>query len=177
MNGEKCKACGGELFVFQSDVRGVHGDMPTACRKCGRLEIKGEVVNFPVGMAEKVATLAEEATRHGKDTRCALEGNPQARIESYFGNVYKAGYFDGWVKATAYFHTHLKEGRIKRLRELWTRTTEGKDKKEKFDCDNGDDSAMIFQMSIKDYREFDLLLKMGAKESDAQGTENPGSAG
>ena len=162
-----CQACGGELFEFVASNLGkglvASKDLPTACRRCGQLVVNGQVVPFPAGMAEKVATMAEEAAAHGKDTREKMLLDPQVRIENYFANVYKTGYIDGWLKAAVYFHTNLKEGRIRRLRDLWKQSTL-----------TDEDSSVVLQMSLEAYREFKLLLTMGTQDESTSDTGTTG---
>lgn len=97
--------------------------LPLVCRSCSAIMINGELVDLPEVLSRPIVELAEETVAHGKDGREGLEelaaAGPDVRIENYMAQFYRSAYLEGFFRALAYFRHNSKEGRIKRLRDLW----------------------------------------------------------
>lgn len=117
-----CIRCGSDrLYEFEAskDVK-VSPDLPSVCRECGQICIAGKPVGLPGQLEQQAISMAEAAVEAGSDVRKELEeaGN-DVRVEKYFSNVYQRGYLDGFFRCLAFYKHQAKEGRLKRMRELW----------------------------------------------------------
>lgn len=165
-----CAACGGEVYQFHPGpgVRATAAGLPQICRRCGELRVDGHVVVMPTGFNDKMASMAEEASRTAaEETRnltaeTTLTGD--ARIGAYFERVYKAGYINGFFRAVAYWTSIIKEGRVNRLRQLW--------RSFKKDASGGS-SAFVVTMDGDLYTEFDRLLELGAQAPESAHGQSP----
>jgi hypothetical protein len=166
-----CPSCGGDLYQFQAGagVRAVpDAELPTACRRCGQIALAGKPFVFPDGFQERVASLVDDlAKQEASQARKDILADPQARIDAYFGRVYKRGYFDGFMRALAYFQHHAKEGRLVRLRRVW-----GGFKR------SPSPGGIVVEMTKSEYTEFDQLLHLGVVEvPHVEGSQNQHPAG
>jgi hypothetical protein len=152
-----CPSCGGELYQFQAGlgVKAVPAEeLPTACRRCGQIALAGKPFVFPEGFQERVAALVDDlAKQESSEARKSILTDPQTRIDAYFNRVYKRGYFDGFMRALAYFQHHAKEGRLVRLRKLWSRFKRSPSA-----------GGIVVEMTKAEYTEFDQLLHLGVVE-------------
>lgn len=123
-----CPKCGSDA-TFQFEVGQTPSppateDLPLVCRQCGAIAVAGEVVDLPEVLAKPIRELADGARAWGKKAREELEelakADPDTRIEAYMANFYRAAYMDGFWRALAFFRHNAKDGRLKRLRELWS---------------------------------------------------------
>jgi hypothetical protein len=122
-----CPRCSSEdLFQFEvspTPAPPAAEDLPLVCRTCGAIMVAGEPVDLPEVLAKPIRELAENAKGWGKKAREELEelgkADPNARIEAYMGNFYRAAYMDGFFRALIFFRHHAREGRLRRIRELW----------------------------------------------------------
>jgi hypothetical protein len=169
-----CAACGGELFQFQAggDIKEAIEHLPTVCRKCGEVRVKGERVAFPALFQAQAAMLADEAAQAAVEARKALYTDQHdLRIDRYFANVYRKGYLHGFFRALVFFQYQAKEGRLSRLRKLWRSFRFCFRREEK------DEIAEVV-MSMRDLREFDQLINLGHKEiEDAASSQDDGAGG
>ena len=120
-----CVRCGSDrLFQFQADPvaskRAVNpGLFPLVCRSCGQVTVDGKPLVFPEAFEKQAQDLAEAAAEAGKQATVELASDPNTRVEKYFSKVYRDAYLDGFLRCLAFYHHNAKEGRLKRLRELW----------------------------------------------------------
>lgn len=156
-----CDVCGGEFLRFQPPpgVRGVDRTLlPSICRRCGRVFVDGKVVPLSFEASAKIGQVANEAHRHGKEARAKLLSDPDARIEKYFDQVYRAAFVHGFTRAAAYFSQFPKEGRLRRLRAIWDRARTSYSSLE-----------AVVRMDLEAFQEFCQLLLMptAARWADA----------
>jgi len=159
----ECLKCGGPLFQFEApaSVPGIEkSELPTACRRCGEIAIGGKPIPFPESFQGQVADIAEAASKEAASARAAIVSDPNIRVERYFANVYRSGFMHGFFRALGYFQHHGKEGRLKRLREIWNVATHA----------DADDSGVMISMPATMYSEFKQLLELSVvpRETHAQ---------
>lgn len=153
-----CTRCGSDrLYKFEasSDVK-VRPGLPSVCQECGQISIAGEPIEMPEKLENQAVSMARMAIEAGRDTRKKLEDFNQSgndvRVEKYFSNVYQRGYLDGFFRCLAFYKHQAKEGRIKRMRELWNMGSLcGK-------VTAGGTQFVKRKMEIKAYTEFSKLL-------------------
>lgn len=114
-----CPACDkvAILLYDPSDSRIV--SKPFYCDNCTSLWIGGDRFTPPAEMVtqfENVVALAEGA---GKETAKELIENPTERIQKYFERVFRWAFSEGFLRAYAMFMHTAKEGRLKRIADLW----------------------------------------------------------
>jgi len=120
-----CTRCGSDrLFQFQANPvaskRAVNpGLFPLVCRSCGQITVNGEPLVVPESFEKQAQDLAEAAAEAGKQAVDELAADPNARVEKYFAKVYRDAYLDGFVRCLVFYQHNAKEGKLKRLRELW----------------------------------------------------------
>lgn len=153
-----CGRCGSNrLFQFEADPttskRAVNpGSFPLVCRSCGQLTVDGVVLRVPAELELQAKNLAEEALKAGTEAVTLLANDPNARVERYFSKVYKEAYLDGFLRCLAFYHHNMKEGRLKRLRELWLKNRfQGAD----------DGKKVCIEIDRLTYNEFDQLMTLG----------------
>jgi hypothetical protein len=166
-----CEACGGALVVFEPPASMKSLDrsrLPTACRRCGQFTIEGKRVSLDSTVQRPVEAVSEEAARRGAEARAQLLANPGLRIEKYFDQVYRAAFAHGVLRAAAWFAPQAKEGRLKRLRQLWQSAD--------WSTSVGD---VEIRMQPEAFVEFNQLIEMPgvSRGQDAQGPENADRAG
>lgn len=121
-----CTSCKStRLFQFSANADASHRtvtpqDMPVICRDCNQVTVNSQPIE-PVDYAErKPEDLSAAATAAGQAARGdLLAGTVELRIEQYFAKVYREAYLDGFLRCMAFYRQNAREGRIKRLRELW----------------------------------------------------------
>lgn len=164
--------CGGKLYRFDvpANVRGVDQEkLPTVCRRCGEIRIAGKIVALPAEFGVQAAKMAEEAARYAGEAREGLVNDPDARVEKYFDNVYRAGYAAGFVRAAAFFSHENRQGRIRRLRVLWHNIRVVR---------LPGLGGVSVGMAAEEYAEFDQLINIGApRGNDGKDPEDVGPAG
>ena len=79
-----------------------------------------------------------------------------ARIEAYFNNVYRKAFIDGFFRCLAFYQHQEKEGRIRRLREIWdTGSQSGR-------RHPGKPEQRGILLDVELYTEFDQLLRLSS---------------
>jgi hypothetical protein len=116
-----CGRCGSpNLFQFESSKGAVAPAMlPLVCRGCGQITVNGEPLVFPAELEKQAQDMAAAAAAVGKETADQVLVDPDQRIEVYFTNVYRRAYLDGFFRALLFWRHHGKEGRLRRVRDLW----------------------------------------------------------
>jgi len=121
-------------------------------------------------MEAQAVQMAEAAELAGKEARKELEDeDPKAmRIEKYFANVYERGYLDGFFRCLAFYQHHAKEGRIRRMRELWSEAVEVADRRP------GKHDLRGVLLPVEAYTEFEKLLTLSVapEKPNAQDPQN-----
>lgn len=112
------------MFQFEANPvtskRAVNpGSFPLVCRSCGQITVDGTPLIVPEAFEKQAQNLAEEAAKVGEKAAVELAADPNARVVKYFGKVYREAYLDGFLRCLAFYHHNAKEGRLKRLRDLW----------------------------------------------------------
>lgn len=120
----KCSRCGSDrLYQFekapsvQVDVK----DLPVVCRSCGLITVEGKAVPLPESFGKEAMDMADAAEAAGKEIREHLEEqDPKSlRIERYFKRFYEKAFLDGFFRCLAFYRHESKEGRLRRMREIW----------------------------------------------------------
>jgi hypothetical protein len=156
-----CLRCGSEdLFQFevgQAPSPPKAADLPCVCRGCNAIMVSGEVVDLPEVLAKPILDLAEGSKAYGAKAREELEelakADPEARVEGYMSNFYRAAYMDGFFRALMFFRHNSREGRLIRLRELWKKVTMS---------GRAEGRIVCFEMDRVSYNEFEQLLHLSA---------------
>ncbi len=118
MSCPRCKS--NRSFQFESTQGGVVPEqLPLVCRDCGLISIGGTAVLFPKELEQQAKTLANLAVEAGQAAKDDLLADPEQRIEAYLANVYRRGYLEGFWRALLFWRHEGKEGRLRRVRELW----------------------------------------------------------
>jgi hypothetical protein len=170
-----CTRCGSDkLFRFEAskDVRIQASDLPVVCRACGQMMLRGEPLAFPPELEQQAKGFAELAEEAGKAAVSDLEEDPGIKIAAYFSNVAKKAYLEGFFRAVAFFRSNPKEGRIKRLRDLWavvhvmqtrdvTRMKPAGESRPEEEFDVAGPINTTIHMGSEAFEEFNRLLLMG----------------
>jgi len=170
----RCVRCDSErLFQFEAAAapreRPGPEELPSVCRSCGLISVGGKELRLPAEIEQAAKTLAEAAQEAASNGRSEMEAmDPTAAIEGYMSKFYQRAYLDGFVRCLAFFRHNAKEGRIRRMRELWG---EGKPVGGSTSSD-GMLSGMMWPMEA--YTEFEQLLHLSVApgESDVPSTSN-----
>jgi hypothetical protein len=155
-----CLRCNSDrLFQFEasSDPRVKVKNLPLVCRTCGLVMIDGAAAAFPPEFEATAKALAEVAAEAGNQAIKDL--SEDHLIADYFNRVYRDAYLDGFWRAWAFARHNQKEGRLKRLRSLWTKRV--------IRCE---DHPIVLEMDKTVYAEFKQLLELG--DTDAPRTSD-----
>lgn len=116
-----CSRCdSARLFQFEASKGAVPvAALPLVCRDCGLITVGGQAISFPPEFEQQAKDLAEAAAEVGKEETEALLAAPDQRIEGFVANVYRRGYLDGFWRSLLFWRHNGKEGRLRRVRELW----------------------------------------------------------
>jgi len=113
----ECPSCGGKTFVVLApSIIGT----TTYCDSCESLWVDGEKICLPEEIKGKVVPVIEAANAAAQQASEEIGNDPEIRVEKYFKNVFMAAFTEGFIRAYAHFK-NLREGRMKRVRELWNR--------------------------------------------------------
>lgn len=181
----KCPRCASTwLYAFQvsPETRTKPENLPVVCRNCGQVTIAGDAVTFPPGLEAAAKSMAQAADEAGQQMNGELKDDPDPQIAKYFAKVYRTAYLDGFWRALAFGRHHLKEGRLKRLRELWRQVAVTHTRsvhRVKLHPEDVEDVEVrttpirtVLEMSEADYTEFAQLLELGAPD-DGPPSSNP----
>lgn len=165
-----CIRCSSEdLFQFevgQSPSPPKAADLPLVCRGCNAIMVSGEVIDLPEVLAKPILDLAEGAKGYGAKARQELEelakADPEARVEGYMSNFYRAAYMDGFFRALMFFRHNSREGRLVRLRELWDKSELTGSKASRDENGYGTFDRVCIEMPEAEYTEFAQLLYLSA---------------
>lgn len=163
-----CSACGGELYQFTApDTIKIDVDrLPAVCRTCGQITLAGVPVPLPEGFKTQAASMAVQAKEAAQGAKDALMADPEDRIQKYFENVYTEGYMGGFFRALAYHRHQTKEGRLVRLRELWSKGT--------WDYNMGGDVRITMPPEVAhEFRQLLYLGGPGGKRGTSPENEHP----
>ena len=157
-----CSRCGADrTFQFQADPlaskRAVHeADLPLVCRSCGQITVNGVALQFPAAFEANAKDLADAAAKAAEETRIELANDPDARILRYFTKIYREAYLDGFLRCLAFYQHNAKEGKLKRLRELWQtiQTTVA--------SEDGMPQTVYARFQASAFDEFSQLMLLGA---------------
>lgn len=154
-----CSRCGGaRLYQFQPSGPVKEARLPLVCRTCGLITVDGTPVNLPAELEQQAVSLADAASKSAEEAAAELEQQPalteEARLRQYMDRFYSKAYLDGFFRALAFFRHHAKEGRVRRLRELWRGA--------RVDIPRGSSDVMV-RMDGDLYTEFEQLLHLSAK--------------
>lgn len=119
-----CPRCGSDrLFQFEANPdasKNLVTDLPQVCRECGLLTVQGVALQLPSSLEDHAKQLVQAADQAGQKALQELtEADRSVKIKDYFAKTYKTGYLDGFLRCLAYHRHNNKEGKVKRLRELW----------------------------------------------------------
>lgn len=131
--------------------------LPLVCLTCGRMTVDGKPVSLPPEMeaqAKDMAVAAEEAGDQANRDLVQAASTSEAFIASYFRNVYRTAYLDGFFRALMFFTRREREGRLKRLREIWQAAARGECVAEREE---------LVGMTREEYDEFTELLNLGSR--------------
>ena len=162
-----CQRCSSErLYQFESDgPADVASHIPQVCRSCGAIHVEGKALELGAAARElepHTKALANSAAAAGEDSLAELEKDPGKDISAYFARHYANAYLDGFLRAYAFYRHEAKEGRLKRLRELWRDTV--------LDPIDSTYRCTLVAMPPEVYAEIDQLLSIG--DPNAASREN-----
>jgi len=164
-----CPRCGSDRrFAFEANREGSRGTvaagLPVVCRACGQITVNDQPVSFPVEFEQQAKGLAEAADAAGQEALHALQVDPNIAIPAYFARVYRKAYLDGFFRAMGYALHHAKEGRLRRLRELWEAVGVSPGRNPMLP--DGQRERMLVDMSQPAYDEFVALLRFGVTPAE-----------
>lgn len=119
--------------------------------------LDGIALGLPPELEQHARSLAEASKAIGADAAAHVISSPEEQIASYFARVHQRSYLDGFFRALHYFRVHRKEGRIKRLRELWNQL--------------GRLHTASWPSAV--YDEFDKLLSIGEADASSSAHDDP----
>jgi hypothetical protein len=121
------------------------------------MTVDGKRLEVPEAFELHAKELAVAAAQAGAQAHAELvnEGE-QARVEKYFARVYRDGYLDGFLRCLAFSRHNAREGKVKRLRELWGQIMPTEQRQDPL---SGGTTLLIAPTEA--FEEFDRLLTLG----------------
>jgi hypothetical protein len=119
--------------------------------------VDGKRLEVPESFETHAKELADAAAQAGQQAYVEIvnEGE-QARVSKYFAKVYRDGYLDGFVRCLAFFRHNAREGKVKRLREIWGQIMPVEQRQEPM---TGGTTLLLAPTEA--FEEFDQLLTLG----------------
>ena len=116
-------------------------------------------------------SMAQAAQAAGDETRVQLEAEDakSVQIATYFERVYRRAYLDGFFRSLAFYQYNAKEGRMRRIRDLWKSFSAWRAAK---------NEGVLLRVEEQAYTEFDQLIKFSAtpESQNAKNSSNPHQA-
>ena len=117
----QCGECSGDLYQPESGDRRIpKAEVPAVCRRCGAVWVRGGLVNLPQKLRDSMVEMIPAVEKAAAEQYSAAHIDPDKKAVRWFKNVYIKGYQNGFFRALAYFKHHAKEGRLVRMRTLWS---------------------------------------------------------
>jgi hypothetical protein len=162
-----CSRCGSDKhFQFEASKSVVAtATLPLVCRDCGLITVGGAPLAFPPEIEKQAQDMAATAAEVGKETKDLVLADPEPRVETYFANVYRRAYLDGFFRALLFWRHHGKEGRLRRVRDLWRQHRPLAQLAEK--------AAISLTMPKAAYDEIRQLLELGDHHAPRPAHERP----
>jgi Zn-finger nucleic acid-binding protein len=115
--GVQCPSCGNEgvVVLASSDI-----GTPTYCNKCESLWVDDSAIHLPEAIKKETRSVMDASSAYAEQASGEIYKDPEIRVKHYFMNVFKSGFTEGFIRAYAHFK-NLREGRMKRIRELWNK--------------------------------------------------------
>lgn len=121
-NVDCCVDCGGILVdMYKSNVR--VSTSAQICMGCHCLWMDGEKTLLPQDWKKKYPTVASRAKEASEKILAQAKEDPDFKAKKYFERVFTWAFSEGFIRAYAIFRHTFKEGRYKRIRELWRKTS------------------------------------------------------
>jgi hypothetical protein len=148
---DTCPDCGSPLIEIYKACRRVRTPA-RMCTVCHTLWFNGEKTKLPDDWDKKYPSVAKRAEEvSDKIVTEALEDN-SFRARKYFERVFMWAFSEGFTRAYAIFRHSFREGRMKRIRELWQKTTI-----KQVDWDG----VTVEGLSTKELEELSRLINLG----------------
>lgn len=158
-----CSRCGSERsYQFEANPQASKSTvgpavLPVVCRSCGLMTVDGKRLEVPESFEAHAKELAAAAAQAGAQAYEEMVGDGEnARVSKYFAKVYRDGYLDGFLRHMAFARHNFREGKIKRLRELWGQIMPVEQRQEPI----GGGTTLLLAPTDT-FTEFDQLLTLG----------------
>lgn len=170
----RCASTRTYAFEASPSARAKPENLPVVCRDCGQIMIAGAAVSFPPELEAQAKTMAQQAAEAVEAALVPL-ADPDQPVRKYLTRFHREAFLDGFWRALLYFRHNAREGRVKRLRELWRSVAPIEERRIHDRC------ITTLQIPSEVYAEFVQLLELGAGEPDGTRPSNqdppvPGSA-
>ena len=148
---ETCPDCGSPLIEVYKACRRVRTPAQM-CTVCHTLWFNGEKTELPKDWDKRYPTVAKRAEE--VSDRIVLEAleDPAFRAKKYFERVFMWAFSEGFTRAYSIFRHNFREGRMKRIRELWEKTKVKQ---------IGWDEVLIEGLSTGEAEELSRLINLG----------------
>lgn len=148
---DTCPDCGSPLIEIYKACRRIRTPAQM-CTVCHTLWFNGEKTSLPEEWDKKYPNVAQRADDVSeKIVREALEDSG-FRAKKYFERVFMWAFSEGFTRAYAIFRHSFREGRMKRIRHLWAKTTV-----QQVDWDE----VVVKGLSLKEAEELSRLINLG----------------
>ena len=94
-------------------------DLPAYCDQCEVLWIDGQKIDPSEEFKRQIKKVSECEDDAAETMKNELLANPEERIKRYFVRVFNWAFSEGFVRSYMYIRFTMKEGRMKRIAELW----------------------------------------------------------
>lgn len=149
---DACPDCGIQVFPLYDPNDKRLTCLPAYCTQCEVLWIDGEKTVPTKDFQAQFKNVLELSKEAGEKTKDEILQNPEIRIQKYFERVFRWAFAEGFMRAYIFIKYKMKEGRLKRMREIW-------------DNGNIDEYKSIFvAKSLDDLREMNRLMQWTKKK-------------
>ena len=113
-----CGDCGGEMIPFYGDDQRV-SRIPAYCETCRALWIDGKKIDLPKEALKEIKSVSDQAKEASEKASEEIHRDPKVRVRKYFEGVFNWAFAEGFLRAYMFFKHKTREGRLKRIREIW----------------------------------------------------------
>lgn len=148
---DTCPECGSPLIEIYKACRRIRTPAQM-CTVCHKLWFNGEKTELPDDWDRRYPNVAKRAEEVSDQIVLEALDDPSFRARKYFERVFMWAFSEGFTRAYAIFRHNFREGRMKRIREIWKKA-----KVRQVDWDE----MVVEGLSTKEVEELSRLINLG----------------
>lgn len=153
MSNRQCPDCSGLLIDLYDPNDKRITFCPVLCTVCDALWIDEVKVTLPANWEQAIPSVMEMAQRRADEELAKAKEDNDFRAKAYFERVFYHAFTEGFLRAFAYFKHKYKDGRLKRIRDLWDHAV----------VERYGNKCVINGLTKNEFEELTTLINLGRK--------------